>query len=155
MKRRPTSRHLALLVVTSLAALTACSATAKPAAHTAAATSSSVPVPSTAPSTPLVVTTTAVVVVPPPVPTPTPSPFADGYPKQVTVASLPSQVKNWMQIGGYTSAVQVAPGVWTPLPPGASVMDAATTGPLDGFCASITAYVNQYRGGLKPGGACW
>jgi nitrous oxide reductase accessory protein NosL len=81
--------------------------------------------------------------------------FPSGYPKVVNVTSLPSQVKNWYQIGGYTKAVALAPGVWTPLPPGATVDDAAASGPLDGYCASIKAYERQYLNGEERGGACW
>jgi len=81
--------------------------------------------------------------------------FPPGYPKVVNVTSLPSQVKNWYQISGYTKAVALAPGVWTPLPAGATVDDAAASGPLDGYCASITAYERQYLNGEERGGACW
>src|SRR5437588_1073647 len=48
-------------------------------------------------------------------------PFPPGYPQKVSVSSLPSQVRNWIQMEGHTDAVAVAPGVWAPLPPGASM----------------------------------
>jgi hypothetical protein len=78
-----------------------------------------------------------------------------GYPKVVTVTSLPDQVRNWFQMSGDTQAVQLAPGVWTPLQPGATVDDAVNAGVLDGFCSSIKAFERQYRSGRKYPGACW
>jgi hypothetical protein len=89
------------------------------------------------------------------VPTSAPPRFPAGYPKVVNVSTLPSQVRNWYKIGGHAKAVALAPGVWTPLPPGATVDDAAASGPLDGFCASIKAYERQYLGGEERGGTCW
>lgn len=85
----------------------------------------------------------------------TPTPFPRGYPKVVSVSSLPFQVKSWYQMGHYKKAVAVAPGVWTPLSPGASVQDAVTGGGLDGFCASIKAYERKYLNGEEEGGTCW
>lgn len=83
------------------------------------------------------------------------SSFPAGYPKIVDVVSLPDQVRNWYQMDNYTKAVAIAPGVWTPLQPGASIEDAAASGVLDGFCGSIKAYERQYTGGQEHGGSCW
>jgi hypothetical protein len=88
-------------------------------------------------------------------PTSPPPRFPAGYPKVVDVSSLPSQVRNWYKISGDTKAVALAPGVWTPLPPGATVEDAVASRSLDGFCASIKAYERQYLGGEDRPGACW
>lgn len=92
-----------------------------------------------------------------PAPTPTTPSYnlPPGYPKVVAVRSLPAQVKNWYQMKGDTQAVQLAPGVWTPLPDGASVGDAVNSGVADGFCASVKAYERTYLGGQTVGGACW
>lgn len=52
-----------------------------------------------------------------------------------------------------TKAVQLAPGVWTPLTPGASVEDAIAEGGHYGWCASVEAY--ERKTGTEAGGACW
>lgn len=78
-----------------------------------------------------------------------------GYPRVVTVSSLPNQVRNWMQMQGDTQAVALAPGVWTPLPTGASVADAVNSNVADGFCASVHDYETNYLGGQQMPGACW
>lgn len=78
-----------------------------------------------------------------------------GYPKTVAVKALPGQVRNWYQIKGYTQAIQLAPGVWTPLPVGATVEDAVNAGVVDGFCASIKAFEREYRNGQSSAGTCW
>jgi hypothetical protein len=56
---------------------------------------------------------------------------------------------------GTTKAVQLAPGVWTPLQDGAEVQDAVSAEVLDGFCSSVKAFERQYRDGQTYGGACW
>lgn len=117
----------------------------------AVTTSSTASAPATTTAPPITIETVSTV----PPPAPTPSPYPPGFPKVVAVSGLPAQVKNWMQIGGYTQAVQVAEGVWTPLPPGATPTDAAEAGALDGFCASVKAYETQYLNGQPRGGACW
>ena len=85
--------------------------------------------------------------------------YPPGYPKIVSVSSLPVQVQDWYKFGNYTQAVAVAPGVWTPLPPGVSVQDAAPpegpVGSLEGFCASVKTYERVYTPGEEHGGACW
>ena len=78
-----------------------------------------------------------------------------GYPKVQKVGELPDQVRSSYQEEGHTTAVALAPGVWTPLTPGASVHDAINSGTADGFCASIKAYERRYLFGDSPGGACW
>jgi cytoskeletal protein RodZ len=77
-----------------------------------------------------------------------------GYPKIVSVSSLPFQVRSWYE-GQYSKAVAVAPGVWTPLSPGSTVEDALASDVLDGFCGSIRAYERKYRDGESSAGACW
>lgn len=93
-----------------------------------------------------------------PTPTPTPAPeprlYPKGYPKVVKVASLPFQVKSWYE-DEYDRAVAVAPGVWTPLPPGASMEDALATEAFDGFCGSIKAYGRKFRDGADLTSTCW
>lgn len=81
--------------------------------------------------------------------------FPSGLPRKVAVSSMPEPVREMYQADGATAAVQLAPGVWTPLPPGATVKDAAAAGNLDGFCASIHAYERQYLNGDERGGSCW
>ena len=92
------------------------------------------------------------------VPTVDPEPVSTlppGYPKVVLVKSLPSQIRSWYEMDHYTRAVAIAPGVWTPLPPGATVDDAVASETLDGFCASIKAYERQYLDGEELAGTCW
>ena len=82
--------------------------------------------------------------------------FPAGFPMKVPVSTLPDQVRSWYQMSGQAQfAVAVAPGVWTELPPGATVQDAAMAGVLDGFCASIGAYERKYTPGEEHGGTCW
>src|SRR5438067_1883596 len=45
--------------------------------------------------------------VPVAIPTSPPADFPPGYPKVVSVSSLPSQVRNWYRIESYTQAVAV------------------------------------------------
>jgi hypothetical protein len=78
-----------------------------------------------------------------------------GYPKVVKVNTLPHQVRNWYETKGHTEAIQLAPGVWTPMQPGATMDDSIASGVLDGFCASIKAFERQYRSGQSHAGACW
>ena len=80
--------------------------------------------------------------------------FPRGYPKVVPVSSLPFQVKASYE-DTYTKAVALAPGVWTPLAPGATKMDAATAGVADGFCGSIRTYERKFLDGQSLGGSCW
>lgn len=80
--------------------------------------------------------------------------FPAGFPKVVTVRALPSQVRNWYQMGGNTKAVQLAPGGWTPLQDGAEVQDAVDAEVLDGFCSSVKAFERQYRQGRTYPGTC-
>jgi hypothetical protein len=115
----------------------------------------------TATVTATVTTTVTDTPTPKPKPTPKPTPtqsllFPVGFPQKVSISSLPDEVRNWYQMSGQSEfAVAVAPGVWSELPPGASVMDAATAGVLDGFCASIDAYERQHTPGEEHGGTCW
>lgn len=81
-------------------------------------------------------------------------PFPPGYPKAVDVADMPFPVGDVYADQGYKRAVAIAPGVWAPLTPGASVMDAATGGIREGFCASIKAYERKFHPPLA-GGSCW
>jgi hypothetical protein len=79
--------------------------------------------------------------------------FPKGYPKRVPVASIPEPINS--EYEGDRFAVQLAPGVYTALPPGSTVQDAALSDVMDGFCASITAYSRKFRGGEEFGGSCW
>jgi hypothetical protein len=81
--------------------------------------------------------------------------YSTGYPHVVAVSELPAQVRNWYTMENYTSAVAVAPGVWTPLSQGATMQDALSSDVLDGFCASVKAFERQYRSGQSSGGTCW
>lgn len=143
------TRPLAIVLTAALATLTACSSgNGHPAAASPAPSYSSIF--GSATSEPPAASPVAVAT-----PTSAAPRFPAGYPKVVNVSSLPSQVRNWYKLSGDTKAVALAPGVWTPLPPGATVDDAVASGPLDGFCASIKAYERQYLGGEERGGACW
>lgn len=78
-----------------------------------------------------------------------------GFPKVVSVSSLPDQVRNWYQMSGNKEAVAVAPGVWAELPPGATTADVLKASVFDGFCASITAFERKYMDGAQTAGTCW
>jgi hypothetical protein len=138
------------MVVAALALVAACSQAAPAASHKPTHSPSQTHAPTTAAATPVVEDTWT-----PPPPNPPPALFPHGYPKVVRVSKLPEQVRSWYRMSHYRKAVAVAPGVWTPLPPGASKMDAATSGVLDGFCASIKSYERKYLDGQSAGGACW
>jgi hypothetical protein len=83
---------------------------------------------------------------------PEPTTFPAGFPKVVRVASLPDRLRARYQDRGATEAVQVAPGVWTPVQESATLTIA---GVLDGDCASVKAFEQQYRGGRTHPGFCW
>jgi hypothetical protein len=53
---------------------------------------------------------------------------------------------------GATEAVQLAPGVWSPVQGSAAIV---ITRVLDGYCASVEEFERQYRAGLKYPGTCW
>ncbi|HEY4460366.1 MAG TPA: hypothetical protein VGN81_39010 [Pseudonocardiaceae bacterium] len=155
-RRTPTARRfrsflvgLPLLVLTI--ALTACGASTTRVAEPVTTD------PIVVPTTTITTSAEAPPVTPTEAPTTTTPSFnlPPGYPKVVTVASLPSQVRNWYRMSGDTQAVALAPGVWIPLPDGASVEDAVNSDVADGFCASIKAYARTYLGGEQPDGACW
>lgn len=79
--------------------------------------------------------------------------FPKGYPKKVAVADIPSPISSAYE--GMRFAVQLAPGVYTALPPGAAVRDAALGDTADGYCASIDTYSRKFRHGKEFGGSCW
>lgn len=81
--------------------------------------------------------------------------YPRGYPKTVRVSSLPDKVRSWYERDNYKRAVAVAPGVWTPIPPGATVEDALASDTRDGFCGSIKAYERKYTPGVHHAGVCW
>lgn len=83
---------------------------------------------------------------------PEPTTFPAGFPKVVEAASLPDRLRARYQDQGATEAVQVAPGVWTPVQESAAITIA---GVLDGDCASVKAFEQQYRGGRTYPGFCW
>lgn len=93
--------------------------------------------------------------------TPTPEPqsseddqnLPEGYPEVVPVGSLPSQIRSAFE--EHAEAVALAPGVWTALPEGATVESAVESGGHYGWCASIEAFVDEYRDGERAGGSCW
>ena len=80
--------------------------------------------------------------------------FPKGHPKKVSVSSLPCQPRSLCE-GQYKKVVAVAPGVWAPLPPGATVKDAALAGALEGFCASIDTYERKFTPGEEHRGSCY
>jgi hypothetical protein len=80
--------------------------------------------------------------------------FPEGYPYVVAVAELPDQVRSWYEMSSLTQAVALAPGVWTPLPPGADIQAAIDTDVADGFCASIEAYERDYADSSLAS-TCW
>jgi hypothetical protein len=75
-----------------------------------------------------------------------------GYPRVVQISSVPAQVRSDFLYTGHATAVALAPGVWTDLPPGASVRDALLDGSLHGFCASVKAYERRYLFGRDRSG---
>lgn len=92
-------------------------------------------------------------VTPAPAPNPLAGKFPKGYPKKVRVSDIPFPINSAYE--GMKFAVQLAPGVYTALPPGAHVRGAALGVVADGYCASIKAYSRKYRGGQEFGGSCW
>ncbi|MEU7782765.1 hypothetical protein [Amycolatopsis sp. NPDC049159] len=87
-----------------------------------------------------------------PTPSPTPTAFPDGFPKVVPVRSLPARLRDQYRAGGATEALQVAPGVWSPVQGAAAIVNPRV---LDGYCASVEAFERQYRAGAKYPGTCW
>lgn len=87
--------------------------------------------------------------------TPPPLPVPEGYPQVVEVASLPFQVRSWYEMNGHTQAVAVAPGVWGPMTPGATVESVVLGRVFEGFCPSVKAYEDEYRPGEGLGVTCW
>lgn len=79
--------------------------------------------------------------------------FPKGFPKKVALSEIPSPINSAYE--GFEFAVQLAPGVYTSLPPGANLKDAAFGDIADGYCASIDAFVKRYRDGAEMGGSCW
>lgn len=139
----------ALLVVAAASLVAGCTAGASSAAPTVTVTS--------------MVTTTAVVTetVTPAVtvtsvwtPTPSPDSFPKGYPKKVGIRTLPSHMRSHVTDQGLSEAVAIAPGVWTALSPGTTILEAATYGSRFGFCASIAAYEAKYTV-ESVGNSCW
>ena len=80
--------------------------------------------------------------------------FPQGYPYEVAVAELPDQVRSWYEMSSHTQAVALAPGVWTPLPPGADIQAAIDSDVADGFCASVEAYERDFAKSSLAG-TCW
>ena len=78
------------------------------------------------------------------------APFA-GFPKLVPVSSLDSRLANWYRLGGKnpSTAVALAPGVYTVYNPNVPDLNSYFRGPVDGDCAMIRAYFPQ------SGGTCW
>lgn len=124
-------------------------------AATACSNSTAAPTPSATSTVPTRATATATTTEVTPIVVSPPASLPAGYPKVVAVRSLPHQVRNWYELKGTTQAVQLAPGVWTSLPVGATTDDAVNTGVLDGFCASIKAFEREYRNGQSHAGTCW
>ena len=87
-----------------------------------------------------------------PAPSATPAAFPAGYPKVVAVASLPPRLRDAYRADGAAEAVQVAPGVWTPVQAAAAFVEPRV---LDGYCASVKAFERQYRAGREYPGTCW
>jgi hypothetical protein len=77
-------------------------------------------------------------------PSPTPTTFPAGYPKVVPVGSLPARLRDKYRADGATEAVQLAPGVWSPVQESAAIV---TTRVLDGYCASV----EKSSGSTAPG----
>lgn len=77
------------------------------------------------------------------------SPVA-GYPKVVPISSLPERMQTNAREANPNEAVALAPGVWTALPEGTTVEQAAAGGSPFGWCAAVKAYVAQTgRGGYS------
>jgi hypothetical protein len=77
-----------------------------------------------------------------------------GYPKVVSVHSLPSNVASYYEAEKRTP-VALAPGVWTTLDPGTTVSDAVVSGHLEGYCTSIKVFERKYEFGAQVAGGCW
>ena len=85
-------------------------------------------------------------------PSPAPTTFPAGFPKVVAVSSLPARLRDKYRADGATEAVQLAPGVWTPVQGSAAIVTARV---LDGYCPSVEEFERRYRAGLKYPGTCW
>lgn len=83
-------------------------------------------------------------------------PFPDGYPKRVLISSLPERARSLYQgddAGKF--AVAIAPGVWSEMPPGMSILEVVVSKPLDGDCSAVDAYESEFKPGPKGIGTCW
>ena len=80
--------------------------------------------------------------------------FSDGYPKIVSTSKISPRVDVETYFKDEKRAVALAPGVWTNLPEGAELQDAATGGPLIGLCASVKAFQRK-NPDVSRGGTCW
>jgi hypothetical protein len=78
------------------------------------------------------------------------APFA-GFPKLVPVSTLDSRLAYTYRIGGKnpSTAVALAPGVYTVYNPNVPDLNGYFHGPVDGDCAMIRTYFPQ------SGGTCW
>ena len=70
----------------------------------------------------------------------------------VSHAAAPSRMRD--EANGGALAIAIAPGVWTALAPGASVLESATYGTRFGYCASIKAYESKFTV-ERVGNSCW
>jgi hypothetical protein len=82
-------------------------------------------------------------------------PFGDGYPREVPLSSVPDGPRQAVSYGrpDATTAVEVAPGVWTTRGLSTTVLQDALEGSFDGYCSDIAAL--EQRIGDQRGGACW
>lgn len=58
------------------------------------------------------------------------------------------------EANGGREVVLIAPGVWTALAPGTTVLESATYGTRFGYCSSIKAYEAKYTV-EEVGNSCW
>lgn len=77
-----------------------------------------------------------------------------GYPKVVSVKSLPSDVASYYE-DEKRIPVALGPGVWTTLDPGTTVTDAVISGQLEGYCTSIKVFERKYVFSAQIAGGCW
>lgn len=87
-------------------------------------------------------------------PTAPPPQYPPGYPIEVPVSQTPEQMSDYLQTGGATTAIAVAPGVWVFNAPGTSIDQDAASGSLIGWCASVDKFeaANPDR---ESGATCW
>lgn len=83
--------------------------------------------------------------------------FPKGFPKEIPMSQVPEQMRSDLGADeGVTTAIALAPGVWTRNAPGTSVEEDALYGAqssISGWCSSVEKFQRDF--GSEAGGSCW